>query len=416
MHQQKIIIMKLKYLLIAIIVLSSFTMFSQEKEKKENPFSFKWDNGFKLESQDKNFKLKFGGRIMVDHAYFFQDDDLDTNFGPLETKSGTEFRRARFFMSGTLYKNVEFKLQIDHVSGVTQLKDAYVGLKNIPVVGTIRIGNVKEPFRLDALTSSKYITFMERVLATDFSQERNSGILVFNDFMEKRLSAQAGAFRNAIATGNDKKANDGYVLTGRITGLVINKPEKKQLLHIGVGHSFRKKDNKEFSITSRPEAHMGAKYINTGTMENIKHVNLTNFEAAFVHKSFSFQGEYILGKYKKMDFDPIDSYNFASIYGQVSYFITGESKKFKSSYSGFGRVKPHKNFGKEGAGAWEVAVRVSNSDLNSEDIFGGEQLDITFGVNWHLNPATRIMINYVRADIKEMGKVSVIQGRMQIDF
>ena len=392
-------------------------MYSQEEEKKENPFSIKWDNGFKVQNQDKSLKLKFGGRIMVDHAYFFQDDDLDANFGLLETKSGTEIRRARFFMSGTLYHNVEFKLQVDYVAGVTRIKDAYVGIKNVPGVGTIRVGNVKEPFRLDALTSSKYITFMERVLATDFAQERNSGILVFNDFMEKRLSAQAGAFRNAGGTGNDKKANDGYVLTGRITGLVINKPEKKQLLHLGVAHTFRVADNKEFSISSRPEAHMGAKYINTGTMENIQHANITNFELAFVHKSISFQSEYIIGNYKKMDFDPIDSYNFASIYGQVSYFITGESKKFKSSYDGFGRVKPNKNFGSEkGAGAWEFAVRVSNSDLNSEDILGGEQLDITFGLNWYLNPATRLMINYVRADIKDTGKAQVIQGRMQIDF
>ena len=409
--------MKIKYLFIAIIVLSSFTMFSQEEEKKENPFSFKWDNGFKLQNQDKSFKLKFGGRIMVDHAYFFQDDDLDTNFGTLETKSGTEFRRARFFMSGTLYKNVEFKLQVDYVAGVTRIKDAYVGIKNIPGVGTIRVGNVKEPFRLDALTSSKYITFMERVLATDFAQERNSGILVFNDFMEKRLAAQAGAFRNASGTGNDKNANDGYVLTGRVTGLVINKPEKKQLLHLGVAHTFRVADNKEFSISSRPEAHMGPKYVNTDTMENIQHANLTNFELAFVHKSLSFQSEYIIGNYKKIDFDPIDSYNFASIYGQVSYFITGESKKMKSSYDGFGRVKPNNNFGSEkGPGAWEVAVRVSNSDLNSEDVFGGEQLDLTVGLNWYLNPATRIMINYVRADIKDTGKAQVIQGRMQIDF
>ncbi len=408
--------MKLKYFLIVVIVLSSLTSYAQEDEKKENPFSFKWDNGFKLQNQDKSFKMKFGGRIMVDHAFFFQDDAMDINFGELETTSGTEIRRARFYMSGTIYHNVEFKLQVDYVTGVTRIKDAYVGIKNVPDVGTIRVGNVKEPIRLDALTSSKYITFMERVLATDFAQERNSGILIFNDFLEKRLSAQAGVFRNANGSGNDRQANDGYVLTGRITGLIINRSEKKQLLHVGVGHSFRKTDAHEFSIFSRSEAHMGAKYINTGTMENIKHSNLTNFEAALVLNSFSFQGEYILGNYKKMDFDPIDNYQFSSIYGQVSYFITGESKNFKSSYSGFGRVNPSKNFGKNGSGAWEVAVRVSNSDLNSENIFGGEQTDITLGVNWYLNPVTRFMFNYVRVDIKDTGKVNVVQARVQIDF
>lgn len=411
--------MKLKYFIFILTVTIGYSGFSQDEikeEKKENPFSIKWDNGFKVQSQDKNFKLKFGGRIMVDHAYFFQDSDMDANFGELEVKNGTEFRRARFYMGGTVYNNVEFKLQVDFAGGTTLLKDAYVGIKNVPGVGTIRIGNVKEPFRLDALTSSKYITFMERVLATDFAQERNSGILIFNDFFNKRFSAQAGAFRNTGANGNDKDANDGYVLTGRVTSLLINNPEKKQLLHVGVGHSFRNTDDNTFKISSRPEAHLGPKYINTGVIENIKHANLTNFEAAFVYKSFSFQGEYIIGNYKKMDFEAIDRYVFNSYYGQVSYYITGESKKFKSSYAGFGRVKPNKNFGKDGAGAFEVAVRLSNSDLNSEDIYGGQQRDITIGLNWYLNPVSRIMVNYDFVKVTDIGNASNIQARMQIDF
>jgi len=410
--------MKIKYVLLLTTFFVSFFGFSQEntEEKRENPFSIEWDNGFKVESLDKNLKLKFGGRIMIDHAYFFQNTDMDENFGELEVTSGTEIRRARFYMGGTIYKNVEFKLQVDYAGGITLIKDAYVGIKGIPGIGTIRIGNVKEPFRLDALTSSKYITFMERVLATDFAQERNSGILLFNDFFNKRFSAQAGAFRNSGANGNDRFANEGYVLTGRITGLLINNPEKKQLLHIGMGYSFRNTDDNTFKISSRPEAHLGPKYINTGVIEDIQHANLTNFEAAFVYKSFSFQAEYITGTYKKIDSDPIDKYVFDSYYGQVSYYITGESKKYKSSYSGFGRVKPNKNFGKDGAGAFEVAIRLSNSNLNSKDILGGEQRDITIGLNWYLNPVARIMMNYDFVKVTNTGNASNIQMRMQIDF
>jgi len=254
-------------------------------------------------------------------------------------------------------------------------------------------------------------------LATDFAQERNSGLLIFNDFFNKRFSTQAGAFRNSSANGNDIAANDGFVLTGRVTGLLINNPEENKLLHIGVGHSFRDNDSNSYRISSRPEAHLGPKYIDTGVIENIKNANLTNFETAFVYKSFSFQGEYIVGVYKTMDFVEIDNYKFASYYGQVSYYLTGESKNYKGSYSGFGRVKPKKNFGSEGgAGAWEVAVRFSNSDLNSKDIYGGEQSDLSFGVNWYLNPVTRLMLNYDYVKVKDTGKANVIQLRMQIDF
>lgn len=407
--------MKHNYLLIAVLFFSFFV--GQAQEKKETPFSFKWDNGFKLESADKEFKLKFGGRIMVDHAYLFQNDDLDTNFGPLESKSGAEFRRARLFMSGTIYSNIDFKLQVDFAGGEISLKDAYVGLRDIPGVGNIRVGHVKEPFRLDALTSSKYITFMERALPVNASQERNTGIIAFNDFLGKRLSVQAGAFRNSDESGNDIGADDGYALTGRVTGLALNNSKKKQLVHLGVGYSFRKPESKELKISIRPEAHLAPKYTGTGTIEGIDNTNLINFEGAAVFNSFSIQGEYLMATVKTIDDSPFDSYNFSFYYGQVSYFLTGESKNYKSSYSGFNRVKPKKNFGKsKGIGAWEVAVRYSNTNLNSKDILGGEQSDITIGTNWYINPATRLMVNYVFADIKDLGKASVLQARMQIDF
>ncbi|MBL4887062.1 MAG: hypothetical protein JKZ03_01085 [Flavobacteriaceae bacterium] len=405
--------MKLYYSIFILFFLSFTPTFAQE-----NPFTFKWDNGFKLESQDKAFKLKFGGRVMVDHASFSQNDALDATFGPLETENGTEIRRGRFFISGLIYQNIEFKIDVDLTGGKTTLKDAYIGIKDIPVIGNLRIGSVKEPFGIEVLTSSKYISLMERALPISFTPVRNSGIILFNDFLNKRLSAQFGAFRNADANGNDIAANDGYSITTRVTGLAINNTEKKQLLHLGIGYSFRKKDTKEYKISSRPEAHLGPKYISTGTLRNVDDTQLFNIGAAFVSGSFSFQTEFINAKINTGNLSPVNGYSFSSYYGQVSYFLTGESKRYKSSYSGFDRIKPKKNFsGKNsGPGAWEVAFRYSTSDLNSKDVFGGEQDNITLGVNWYLNPATRIMLNHVWADIKGLGNAAILQARVQVDF
>ena len=65
--------MKLRLLLICTLVgFWSINSYSQAEEA--NPFTIKWDNGFKVDSKDKNFKLKFGGRIQLDHAYFSQND------------------------------------------------------------------------------------------------------------------------------------------------------------------------------------------------------------------------------------------------------------------------------------------------------------------------------------------------------
>jgi len=57
--------MKLKNVLLVALFFSYFFMNSQE-----NPFSTKWDNGFKIENADKSIKMKFGGRLMYDFGFF----------------------------------------------------------------------------------------------------------------------------------------------------------------------------------------------------------------------------------------------------------------------------------------------------------------------------------------------------------
>lgn len=394
-----------------IFLLINGVLFSQ------NSFDFKWDKGFKVESTDKQFKLKFGGRIMIDHAFFSQDNGLDAAFNPLTTTSGTELRRARIFTSGTLYGNVNYKFSVDFAGNKSTIKDAYIGLKNLPIIGNLRIGHVKEPFRLDVLTSSKYMSFMERSFMNDFMQTRNNGIVFFNDYFDNKLSVQAGYFLNEDNSSDDKAANNGYAFTGRATSLFINNKEQKQLLHAGFAFTYRKPNSKEYKIESKPESHLSRlKYIFTGPISAVRNISLVNFETAYVSKSFAFQAEYLTTKINVGIANPIDSYNFASYYGQVSYFLTGESKIFKNSYSGFDRVKPNNNYGENGSGAWEIALRYSNSDLNDRDIFGGEQSNITLGLNWYLNPSTRFMVNNVFADVKGKGKANIFQFRLQIDF
>lgn len=399
-----------------IFLITNFHVISQET--KENPFSIKWDNGFKVESSDQKFKLKFGGRIHLDHAYFNQNQDLDNSYGPLESTTGTEFRRLRFFMSGTIYQNVEFKLNVDFAGGEARLKDAYIGVKNIPGVGRIRVGHIKEPLRFDALTSSKYITFMERGIPADFSHERNNGILFMNDFLNQKLSVQTGIFRNADSFGNDKGADHDMAWTSRITTLAINNLEKERLLHFGASYSYRKPDREEYDITVRPKSHLSRKYITTGNIPDVEKVQIINIEAAYSHGPFTIQAEYLSSAVHQNTSGFSETYNFKNYYAQVSYFITKEHRPFINSYETFGRLKPKNNVfnGEKGIGALEVALRYSNTDLNSKNIMGGEQGDITLGLNWYLNPATRIMLNQVWTHFPGAGNLNIFEMRFQIDF
>jgi len=375
----------------------------------QSGFEFKWENGYKVESNDGRFKMKFGGRIQYDVATFWQDKNMEDAFGVI--KDGVEFRRVRFFNSGTVYSNVKYKVQLSFEAGRLSFKDVYIELADIPIVGNIRVGHFKEPFRLEVLTSSKYITFMERSFHSVYAPERNTGFMLHNKLLDSRLFWQFAVLRNGNSFGDDIRARDGYNLVLRVSGLAMQNKEKKQLLHLGVAFSHREPESEKYIIALRPESHIAPRYATTGVIDSVAKVNLFALEAALVLNSFSFQTELV---YSNVLADGVDM-KFPTYYVQVSYFLTGESRQYKGGINGFSRVKPKKNFGGGGSGAWEVALRYSNGDLTDQD--RGERLvDITVGVNWHLNPVTRISLNFINANLKGVGTTNIFQTRFQVDF
>jgi len=403
--------MRSNTLVIMILILITTAVFSQD-----GGYSMKWKNGFKLESADKNFKLKFGGRIMLDNAFFFQDEALEDEYG--ELNNGAEVRRARFFNSGTLYKNINYKLQVDFAGSKSIVKDLFIGVSGLPIVGNVRVGHMIEPMSLQILTSSKYITFMERSLPNNFLPARNTGILFYNDSKNKRISWQAGLFRRSDKSGNDKKADDGYAITTRITGLPILNKKEKELLHVGASFSYRKPNTKTYKVSVRPSAHLGTKYLDYEFLD-VNTITMFNTEASLVINQFSLQSEYFTTNVE-LNNDAIKNSFSKGFYVQVSYFLTDDSRKYKSSLVGFSIVSPKNNFGSEnGYGALEVALRYAEIDLvDNSTALPNQQEDITLGLNWHLNPATRIMANYVIANINSVakGKASNFQVRFQVDF
>ena len=84
-------------------------------------------------------------------------------------------------------------------------------------------------------------------------------------------------------------------------------------------------------------------------------------------------------------------------------------------------MKPIQNFDMKGGwGAIELTARYSELDLSDDVIKGGRLQYATLGVNWYLNPNTRIMLNYVlaNADIggADDGNADLFGMRFQVDF
>jgi len=356
---------------------------------KVGPTDFRvfWKEGLRFETPDKEFQMKFGGRIMNDWTWVGEDDDLKADVG--EQEDGTEFRRARFYTSGLIQGNVEFKLQFDFAGRDADLKDAYLGLKDFPF-GNIRGGHFKEPFGLEELTSSKYITFMERSLAMEaFAPSRNTGVMLFDTAYGDSMTWAVGIFRDTDDDG-DVRDDGGYNFTGRLTTVPVYEDEGACLIHLGIGYSHRNPNDETTSFDSRPEAHLLDEFVDTTDFASDR-MDLLGLEAAWVSGPLSVQGEYVFASVDLADTSS-SSADFHGYYIQGSYFLTGEHRKYKPSAGSFSRVKPRENFSFGGGlGAWEVGLRYSGLDLDDSGINGGKLDTITAGLNWHLNPNTRII-------------------------
>jgi len=281
-----------------------------------------------INSQTTDKEVTFGGRIMYDMATWGAEE-----FDNI----GTEFRRVRIYSSGKMYGTVKYKLQLEFAGGKIAFKDVFIELNKLPIKGNLRVGHFKEPLRLEALTSSKYITFMERGLPIAFAPERNTGAMYHTTFGEK-LSIQSGVFRNSDAFGNDKSATNNVNITSRITYLAISDGDK--LLHLGISNSIRKNSDNDYGFSSRAENHMGSELLSVEFTNQVKDVNIFAGEMAYVNSSLSLQGEVVqttvnteIGQGNTPFTHEIISY-----YGQVSYFLTGENRPYKSSLAEFFRM------------------------------------------------------------------------------
>ncbi len=381
---------------------------NQGQEKDSKDLRVFWKEGLNLTTQDKAFKLKIGGRLMTDWFWSIEDSTYKADVGNQE--DGVEIRRARIYFSGQIYENIEYKLQLDFAETEIRYKDAYLEITDLPI-GKLRMGQFYEPFCLETQTSSNYITFIERSLPTILAPDRQTGFMIYNNVFNERIYGAAGVFRQTSDTGENVD-DGGYNITGRIAVLPIYKNKGESLLQFGAAYSYRNPDD-TLRIRQRPEAHLAEYAIDTGTLACDRE-NLVGVESAWVNGPLSLQAEYMIAY---ADIMGASNAHFDGYYIEGSYFLTGEHRNYKTEEAVFSRVKPKNNF-KYGTvpGAWELKLRYSALDLNNSGVSGGKLDDITAGVNWYLNPNTRIMWDYIHADKDDSGQANMFSMRLQFDF
>ena len=391
-----------------------------------------WERGIHIESPERNVRIKIGGQLFVDGGDIEADDKLEAAFPGLE-ESDIQVRKGELDISARIFDRVKGKFQISLVNPA-EIKDNWLDVGKIPLVGHIRFGHMKEPFSLEEVTGAKNLTFMERSLPTEaFTPGRNIGVMLHNAVLQERMTwafgsfADTGSFSNLEAPKDRIDDADGFNIATRVTGLPWYEDSGRRLLHLGFSytHQFRGdvKDDAEVRFRARPESHLtNDRLVDTGTFA-ADAVDMINPVLAVVFGPFSFQGEYTRVFVNE---DGLDDPGFWGLYLYGSYILTGEHRDYDTSSGVFSGVKPKHDFHflKGGWGAWELGFRYSSVDLNDGRVNGGKEYNITAGLNWYLNTYSRIMFNYIRANVEdrknppsvESGDADIFQFRFQIVF
>ena len=404
-----------------------------------------------------DFSFKPRGTFQIDYAGF------NGRAGGYDYNNGTDLRRGRFGFDGTAFRKFKWRIEAELVKGSVNLLDAYIQYPLDPKL-TLTVGQFKSPYGLEANTSDAFNSFLERGLAnTAFGvagAERRVGIGL--GYASDHLYANLGLFGAGEAVQrNADSPDETYSVNGRLVWEPV--AESGRLVHLGVS-GFRATnfqasaatpsvatctgttaDSCTFTsakpatpdsirIADRPGSRIDGGYlVDTGAIGNVRNATFAGAEAALVYGPFSLQGEYDHLKLDRYGVDPSLSFDGFYVFG--SWFLTGESRVFKNGT--VDRVKPLANFNPAsgGWGAVELLVRYDEIDLTdyafSPTANAGTGKSLTGGVNWYLNPNTKLILNYIRfkgsnSPLNATGKVGkaspiaakgdIIGTRLQFDF
>ena len=426
---------------------------------------FNLREGLTGETSDGSFRYHVGGRFDWDSGWYNASHGFQQSLNtPLF--DGTDLRRFRLGVDGTVWEQVDFKLEADFSKASDFKKfqstpqtnifitDAWIALPDLPVVGEIKAGHQKEYLTFSNATSAKFLPFLERpyifdAFEDDFSWD--NGLSMSRTYCDERVTSWAGVFWNGTRS-EAFNTNGRYAASGRLTCLPIDDETEPVWLNIGVSGSVRAFNEQDpNSITVRPLVRTGQSFdipnlIDTNAIfSQNSHLYIASTGAHSAWGPLTAGGEFMCWTVDNAFSGGLPNPNgtlpagvtrvgnlfFSGYYVEVLYFLThADHRPLNRATPGYDRVKPASNFHCthsdegptcNGIGAWEVGVRYDHVDINSGLLQAGTLDSITFGVNWYLNPNTRISTNYVyteltRAAPTPSGHFDALGVRVHFDF
>ena len=377
-----------------------------EEEQKE--VEVVYDDGFRMRTKDRSFEARIGGNIQTDWREFGSDYPVDNDF---------DIRRARIVLEGKLYSYFGYTLQAElEGSSSNRLVDAYMNFNYFPYL-IPQVGQFKEPFSLESLTSSKYLIFNERSMAYWLTPPRDVGIMLHGSLFKDAINYGIGIFNGDGRDATRRSQKDDKQITGRIVGKPFSFLENSFLtgLQVGGSYSYARLDTSDlnigvktpgltefFTVTSRAKFHI---------IQEVDQVQRFGLEMAYTYGPLLLMGEYVRNNYYDVLLSSGEVFDFDlwAWYASALFMLTGEEPVIKGGV--LRRIVPKNPFNiKERRwGAWGIGFRYQQFEAGrivyQQLVQRGNSVRaanaFTVALNWYLNNMMRINFDYSRTRFRQ---------------
>jgi len=407
-------------------------------------------HSFTMSSADGAWSIQPTGRVHLDFgAYLSQKPELATGIGGNGTagklQGGVNARRVRFGVTGRA--NTDFTYQVVLEAGGTNdgvptggsnplinaAQIGYTGIRNT----ILEAGYSSTFFTLDEATSSNNIIFMERASPVTVGSSVSAGDPRFNaGFRTWESNWWFGAYVTTAAPGvSHALVNRGLASFQRLTYNPIQSGLTSVHIGINANQVFEVPTAGaagfgSITLSDRPEVRIDTTTFLTtgglGTAANpVTGMQIYGVETAAALGSFFYQGEYF--RYA-VDRRGKTKAQFDGGYLQASYTFGGRHT-YSANCGCYGGVNPIDPFNplKGGMGAIELAARLSyvnlvdqydanlTAALQPNMVNGGQQTNMTLGVNWYWNSNMLWKLNYIHSNFdKKNPRTSATAGATKV--
>lgn len=426
------------------------------------------DNGrLQIASADGRFTAAVRGLLQFDNAYYSQSHSaslMPAAYGP-DFGSGANFRRVYLGLSGKVFGDWTYNLNFDFGgSGGTEtpghIQSVYIEYDGMGP-WAFRIGAFPPPSNIEDGTTSGDTVFTERNSPSDV--QRNiaggdgrdaisilyTGQTLFGalSYTSNKIGDGAKALAAAGATAGPN-FDEQQALVGRLSWLPISTNDVRWLVGVNGTYVIKPPDatvngatdlsttpggtaRNTITLSAPPELTAdsnGYTLANTVAL-NASHLTQWGVETALQWGSLFGQAGYYGFNVARTPvafatttgtqiIKPSND-NFSAWYVEGTWLLTGENRIYNTATGAFTSPKVAHPFGfgdKGGIGAWELALRYSDTNLNDHindlanvitaasgtartydyynTVRGGDQRIFTAGVNWYPNNVIRFALDY----------------------